>query len=72
MLTALIIAIVIGAIAGWLAGLLVQGTGFGLVGDIVVGVLGALIAGFLFPMLALRWHLAAACSAPSSSPLSAP
>jgi len=54
MLTALIIAIVIGAIAGWLAGLLVQGTGFGLVGDIVVGVLGALIAGFLFPMLALR------------------
>jgi len=36
MLTALIIALVIGAIAGWLAGLLVQGTGFGLVGDIVV------------------------------------
>ena len=49
MLTALIIALVIGAIAGWLAGLLVQGTGFGLVGDIVVGILGALIAGFLFP-----------------------
>jgi len=51
MLTAIIIACVIGAIAGWLAGLLVQGTGFGLVGDIVVGILGALLAGFLFPAM---------------------
>ncbi len=49
MLTALIIALAIGGIAGWLAGLLVQGTGFGLIGDIVVGILGALIASFLFP-----------------------
>ena len=57
MLTARIIAIVIGAIAGWLAGLLVQGTGFGLIGDIVVGVLGALIAGFLFPMLGIALAL---------------
>jgi uncharacterized membrane protein YeaQ/YmgE (transglycosylase-associated protein family) len=57
MLTALIIAIVIGAIAGWLAGQLVQGTGFGLVGDIVVGILGALIAGFLFPMLGIALTL---------------
>jgi uncharacterized membrane protein YeaQ/YmgE (transglycosylase-associated protein family) len=49
--------LVIGAIAGWLAGLLVQGTGFGLVGDIVVGILGALIAGFLFPMLGIALAL---------------
>jgi uncharacterized membrane protein YeaQ/YmgE (transglycosylase-associated protein family) len=49
MLTALIIALAIGAVAGWLAGLLVQGTGFGLIGDIVIGMLGALIASFLFP-----------------------
>ncbi len=49
MLTALIIALAIGGIAGWLAGLLVQGTGFGLIGDIVVGILGAVIASFLFP-----------------------
>lgn len=53
MLTALIIACVVGAIAGWLAGLLVQGTGFGLVGDIVVGILGALIAAYLFPRLGI-------------------
>jgi uncharacterized membrane protein YeaQ/YmgE (transglycosylase-associated protein family) len=57
MLTAIIIACVIGAIAGWLAGLLVQGTGFGLVGDIVVGILGALIAGFLFPVLGISLTL---------------
>ena len=38
MLEALIIACVVGGIAGWLAGLLVQGTGFGLVGDIVIGI----------------------------------
>ena len=57
MLTEIIIACVIGAIAGWLAGLLVQGTGFGLVGDIVVGILGALIAGFLFPVLGITLTL---------------
>ncbi len=45
--------IVIGAIAGWLAGLLVTGYGFGLVGNIVVGILGAGIAGLLGPRLGL-------------------
>ena len=39
--------IVVGAIAGWLAGLVVQGTGFGLLGDIIVGVVGGLLGGFL-------------------------
>jgi hypothetical protein len=33
--------IVIGAVAGWLAGLLVKGYGFGLIGNIIVGILGA-------------------------------
>ncbi len=40
--------ILIGLIAGWLAGALVKGGGFGVIGDIVVGILGALIGGFLF------------------------
>jgi uncharacterized membrane protein YeaQ/YmgE (transglycosylase-associated protein family) len=48
---------VVGAIAGWLAGLLVQGTGFGLVGDIVIGILGALIASVLFPRLGIALTL---------------
>ena len=43
--------IVIGAIAGWLAGLLVEGYGFGLIGNIVVGILGAGVAGLLAPRL---------------------
>ncbi len=45
--------IVVGLIAGWLAGLLMKGGGFGLVGDIVVGVLGALLGGFVFQMLGI-------------------
>ena len=53
MLTALIIMLIVGGIAGWLAGLVVEGTGFGLVGDIVVGILGALITGFLLPEVGL-------------------
>ena len=43
--------ILIGLVAGWLAGRLVKGGGFGVVGDIVVGVLGALLGGFLFRTL---------------------
>lgn len=43
--------ILIGLVAGWLAGLLVKGGGFGAIGDVVVGVLGALIGGVLFRAL---------------------
>ncbi len=57
MLTALIITLVVGGVAGWLASLLVQGTGFGLVGDVVVGILGALIAYWLFPILGITMTL---------------
>ncbi|MDI4658538.1 GlsB/YeaQ/YmgE family stress response membrane protein [Xanthobacter autotrophicus] len=40
--------IIVGAIAGFLAGQLFQGYGFGLIGNIAVGIVGALIGGFLF------------------------
>ena len=43
--------LLIGLIAGWLAGLLVKGGGFGIVGDMVMGVLGAFLGGFLFQLL---------------------
>jgi uncharacterized membrane protein YeaQ/YmgE (transglycosylase-associated protein family) len=49
----LIAWIVIGGIAGWVAGLLVEGYGFGLIGNIVIGILGAALAGALAPMLGL-------------------
>lgn len=45
--------LVIGAIAGWLAGLLVKGGGFGLIGDIIVGIIGALIGGWLAGVLGI-------------------
>ncbi|MEZ7829622.1 MAG: GlsB/YeaQ/YmgE family stress response membrane protein [Brachymonas denitrificans] len=45
--------LLIGLIAGWLAGLLVKGGGFGIVGDMVMGVLGAFLGGFLFNSLGL-------------------
>jgi uncharacterized membrane protein YeaQ/YmgE (transglycosylase-associated protein family) len=47
----LLVFIIIGAIAGWLDGLIVKGYGFGLLGNIVVGIVGAFIAGWLFPAL---------------------
>ena len=49
----IIITLAIGAIAGWLAGVIVQGAGFGLLWNIIIGIAGAFIAGALFPRLGL-------------------
>jgi uncharacterized membrane protein YeaQ/YmgE (transglycosylase-associated protein family) len=65
----LLIFLLVGAIAGWLAGLIVRGFGFGLIGNIVVGIIGALVAGYLFPRLGIglqEWS--AKFSAPRSAP----
>ena len=51
--TGLIAFLFIGAIAGWLAGKLMKGGGFGLLGNIVVGILGAVIGGYLFGLLGI-------------------
>lgn len=51
---ALIILLIVGAIAGWLAGQIVRGFGFGLIGNIIVGIVGAVIAGWLFPKLGVN------------------
>jgi uncharacterized membrane protein YeaQ/YmgE (transglycosylase-associated protein family) len=50
----LLVILLIGAIAGWLAGQIVQGTGYGLIGDIVIGIIGAFIASLLFPSLGIH------------------
>jgi uncharacterized membrane protein YeaQ/YmgE (transglycosylase-associated protein family) len=47
----LLVFLLVGAVAGWLAGLLVKGSGFGILGDIIVGIIGAFVAGWLFPTL---------------------
>ena len=49
----ILIVLVIGAIAGWLAGVIVKGGGFGLIGNIVVGIIGAFVASWLLPQLGL-------------------
>jgi uncharacterized membrane protein YeaQ/YmgE (transglycosylase-associated protein family) len=50
----IIIWLIVGGLAGWIAGLIVQGTGFGIIGDIVVGILGAIVAGWLLPQLGIH------------------
>jgi uncharacterized membrane protein YeaQ/YmgE (transglycosylase-associated protein family) len=44
----IIIWLIIGGVAGWLAGLIVRGGGYGVIGDIVVGVIGSVLFGWLF------------------------
>ena len=53
MVLALSIAVIIGSIAGWLVGELMRQTGFGFLGDILIGSAGASIAALTFPMLRL-------------------
>ena len=53
----LLVILFVGLVAGWLAGKIVRGTGFGIIGDILVGIAGALIASWLFPRLGI--HLGA-------------
>jgi uncharacterized membrane protein YeaQ/YmgE (transglycosylase-associated protein family) len=50
----LLVILFVGLVAGWLAGKIVRGTGFGILGDILVGIAGALIASWLFPKLGLH------------------
>lgn len=47
----ILIWIVTGLIAGWLAGLIIKGRGFGLLGNIVIGLIGGLLGGWLFNLV---------------------
>lgn len=53
----LVIVLLVGLIAGWLARQIMRGTGFGIPGDLVIGVVGAFIGGWLLPELGM--HLGA-------------
>ena len=50
----LLVILFVGLIAGWLAGHIVRGTGFGVIGDLVVGIVGAFIGGWLLPRLGIQ------------------
>ena len=49
----LIWVVVIGLLAGWLAGLITKGGGFGILGDLIVGVIGSLLGSFVFGILGI-------------------
>jgi uncharacterized membrane protein YeaQ/YmgE (transglycosylase-associated protein family) len=51
--TSLVIFLFIGATAGWLAGIIMKGGGFGLVVNILIGIVGGVVGGFLFRLLAI-------------------
>ena len=53
----LLIILVVGLIAGWLAGQIVRGTGFGIVGDVLIGIIGAFIGTWLLPQLGIHLGL---------------
>jgi uncharacterized membrane protein YeaQ/YmgE (transglycosylase-associated protein family) len=50
----LIVILFVGLVAGWLAGKVVRGAGFGIIGDIIIGIVGAFIASQLFPRLGIH------------------
>jgi uncharacterized membrane protein YeaQ/YmgE (transglycosylase-associated protein family) len=50
----LLIIVVVGLTAGWLAGQIVRGTGFGIAGDLLIGIAGAFIGSWLLPQLGIH------------------
>ena len=50
----IVVILFVGLVAGWLAGKVVRGAGFGIIGDIVIGIIGAFIASWLFPKLGIH------------------
>ncbi len=46
--------VIVGAVAGWLAGQFMRGNGFGLLGDIIVGIIGSFVGGYVFRKLGLE------------------
>ena len=53
-ITSVLSLLALGAVAGWLAGLITRGGGLGLLGNIVLGIAGSLLGGYLFGLLGLR------------------
>jgi len=50
----LIVTLIIGAVAGWLAGKLTRGGGFGIIKNIILGIVGAVVGGWLFSLLGIK------------------
>ncbi len=50
----LLVILIVGLVAGWLAGQIMQGGGFGILGDLVIGILGAFVGDWLLPQIGLH------------------
>ncbi len=50
----LLVILFVGLVAGWLSGKIVRGAGFGIIGDILIGIVGAFISAWLFPRLGIH------------------
>src|SRR5205823_9325859 len=50
----LLVILLVGIVAGWLAGKIVRGTGFGIIGDLMVGIVGAFIGSWLLPRIGMH------------------
>jgi uncharacterized membrane protein YeaQ/YmgE (transglycosylase-associated protein family) len=50
----LLVILVVGLVAGWLAGKIVRGAGFGLIGDVAIGIVGAFIGDWLLPQIGIH------------------
>ncbi len=51
----LVVIVIVGIVAGWLAGNIVRGGGFGVIGDLIVGIIGAFIGDRLVPRLGIHF-----------------
>lgn len=52
-----IIFLVVGGLAGWISGLITKGSGFGFLGNVIVGIIGAFLGGFLFRLVGISANL---------------
>jgi len=53
----LLVMLIVGGVAGWLAGLVMRGSGYGIIGDIIVGLVGAFVGSYLVQALKLSVHV---------------
>ena len=58
--SSILVTLVVGAVAGWLAGRVIRGSGYGILGDIILGVLGGFVGRYLAGVLGIDPHLGSA------------
>jgi uncharacterized membrane protein YeaQ/YmgE (transglycosylase-associated protein family) len=53
----LLVMLLVGVVAGWLAGLVMRGSGYGIIGDVIIGLLGAFVGSFMLQTLKVSVHV---------------